>query len=63
MLLAELLARDDYKMLVEDALKSRPAIPVFDIQRDNVEQWKRHCAMRDGFDLCFQFFGGDIDGR
>lgn len=34
----------------------RPTLPVWDINQDNTDDWKRKSAMQEGFDLCLAIF-------
>ncbi len=42
--------------LLKNANKAKPDLPSWDDKANNVEEWKKKSAMREGFELALSFF-------
>lgn len=63
-LLNELRKNPEFQAVLDDAIKTRPVIPAFvladnkDDQEMVIEKIKFHTAMRQGFDVLYQYLAG-----
>ena len=59
-LLKEIQSHPTYQQLYKTAEQNTPPLPIWQIDeitgKDNVEEWKKKSAMREGFELCLAYF-------